>query len=156
MSIFNIFKRKKKSGRRAGKEEKSEKEPEKLEVKKAVVAADKKPVEKPAKKSIKKPVKKQSKSKAVYLDAHRVLSRPIVTEKSLAQQAQGKYSFFVSREANKNTISMAVQSVYGVTPLKVNVIKSKPRELKRWGRKTGMRKGSKKAIVTVPEGKTLS
>lgn len=87
--------------------------------------------------------------------AHTVLIRPAITEKSLRMQADNVYTFYVQPSANKHKVKMAIKEVYGFTPERVRIIKKQPTELKRWGRKYGIRKGSKKALVKLAEGQSI-
>lgn len=51
-----------------------------------------------------------------------ILKRPIITEKTQGLNAKNKYTFEVSRDANKISIASAVEKMYGVTVEKVNTI----------------------------------
>lgn len=85
--------------------------------------------------------------------AARVLVRPMVTEKGTELNASGKYLFAVAMTANKIEVAKAVENLYGVKPVKVNIIKM---EGKRKGQKiSGRRKDWKKAVVSLPKGKTI-
>lgn len=87
-------------------------------------------------------------------DAYKILIRPLVTEKTAAQAGAGKYVFVVAGNANKIEIKKAVKSVYDVLPTDVNIVKNEGKRV-RFGRHFGKRKDWKKAIVTLPKGKTL-
>ena len=87
--------------------------------------------------------------------AHKVLVKPLITEKSAAAESDIKYSFVVARSANKNQIKMAVEEIYGVKPAQVNVANIAGHQA-RFGRTMGRRSDYKKAIVTLPEGKTIN
>ena len=80
-----------------------------------------------------------------------VVIRPLVTEKSTRLMEEGKYSFVVSRDANKIDIKRAVEKLFDVKVEAVNTmrIKGKPR---RVGIHRGYRPSWKKAIVTLKEG----
>ena len=93
---------------------------------------------------------KLSENSAIF----RILVKPLVTEKSAVAESINKYSFVVARSANKNQIKKAVEEIYGVKPAVVNVINMEGRRL-RFGRSAGRRSDFKKAIVTLPEGKTI-
>lgn len=41
---------------------------------------------------------------------HDIIIRPIVTEQSMAQMAENKYTFVVSKQANKTEIKKAVEA----------------------------------------------
>lgn len=87
--------------------------------------------------------------------AYRVLSKPLITEKAGDLGALGKYFFVVENSANKIEISKAVLEVYWVKPVKVNVV-SMPGKKTRSGKIRGKRKDWKKAIVTLPKGKSIN
>lgn len=86
--------------------------------------------------------------------AHRVLLRPIVTEKSTRGGAMFQYTFEVAPTATKAAIRQSVHHLYGVTPVAVNVIRSSGRVV-RFGRIYGQSINRKKAVVTLPAGKTI-
>ena len=44
---------------------------------------------------------------------HDIIIRPIVTEQSMAQMAENKYTFVVSKQANKTEIKKAVEETKG-------------------------------------------
>ena len=52
-----------------------------------------------------------------------IIIRPQKTEKSNAEQAEGKYVFIVAEEATKIDIKKAVESLFGVKVLSVNTIR---------------------------------
>jgi len=87
-------------------------------------------------------------------EAYKHLLRPLVTEKGTYLNAQNKYIFEVSPRVNKVEIKKAVTAVYGVSPLKVNIIKKLGKEV-RYGKVHGRTKRSKKAIVTLKEGDAI-
>ena len=82
---------------------------------------------------------------------YEVIKRPLVTEKSTALQAVGKYAFEVNAEANKRQIKEAVEKAFKVTVNTVNVI-NLPAGTKRVGRRQVTIPGMKKAIVTLKAG----
>jgi large subunit ribosomal protein L23 len=86
--------------------------------------------------------------------AYRVLIRPLVTEKGSHLGVQNKYLFEVDYNTNKIEVAKAIESAYGIKPTKVNIIKLAGKVIRR-GRTEGRRKNWKKAIVTLPEGKTI-
>lgn len=87
--------------------------------------------------------------------AYEILVKPIITERSGDLGVQNKYVFEVAEKANKVEVSKAVKEVYGIRPVKVNIIKMKGKRV-RFGRTFGKRKDWKKAIVTLPQGKTIN
>ncbi len=86
--------------------------------------------------------------------AYRVLVRPLITEKATMLGTNSKYVFEVFKDANKIDIANAVEEVYGIRPISVNVVKMLGKRVRR-GRTTGRRKDWKKAVVTLPKGKTI-
>lgn len=88
-----------------------------------------------------------------------VLLRPVLTEKAnkLSEKSH-RYTFAVSRRANKLEISKAVQSMYNVTVAEVKTMvvpaKSKSRYTKA-GVISGRKPSYKKAVVVLTEGETI-
>lgn len=89
-------------------------------------------------------------------DDHRsVLIAPVVSEKSYGLIAERrKYTFKVRPDAHKTQIRQAVEAIFNVRVLDVNIarVQSKP---KRRGMFQGRRPGWKKAIVTLAEGQSI-
>ncbi|HJV32950.1 MAG TPA: 50S ribosomal protein L23, partial [Patescibacteria group bacterium] len=88
-------------------------------------------------------------------EAHRVLLKPVFSEKSSLLQAQGKYVFIVAKNATKVDVAAAIRDLYGVKPASVRVIVHKGKEV-RFGKFSGKEKDEKKAIVTLAPGQTLT
>lgn len=86
--------------------------------------------------------------------AHRVLIRPIVTEKSTRGGAQSQYTFEVATRATKADVQESVHHLYGVKPVAVNVMSVRGKVV-RFGRTYGRTINRKKAVVTLPAGKTI-
>ncbi|MHB1127413.1 MAG: 50S ribosomal protein L23 [Bacillota bacterium] len=84
-------------------------------------------------------------------NAHDVLIKPVISEKSTSLMEQNKYTFIVDRHANKLEIKKAVEDAFKVTVLKVNTLKVKGK-LRRQGKTEGMTPDRKKAIVTLKTG----
>ena len=79
-----------------------------------------------------------------------VLLTPVITEKSMDDAANRKYTFKVARTANKTEIKNAVEAAFDVTVEKVNTANFDGK-IKRQGRYEGRTPGYKKAIVTLSE-----
>ena len=77
---------------------------------------------------------------------HDIIIRPIVTEHSMAQMAENKYTFVVSKQANKTEIKKAVEAIFGVNVEKVNTL-NYDGKVKRMGRSVGRTASFKKAVV---------
>ncbi len=82
---------------------------------------------------------------------YEILRRPLITEKSTALQAQGKYAFEVAGEANKPQIKQAVEKAFKVEVTAVNVM-IVPGKKRRLGRRQLPAHPWKKAIVTLKPG----
>lgn len=88
------------------------------------------------------------------MDARTILIRPVVSEKSYALIAEGKYTFRVDDRAHKTQIAAAVKEVFGVEVAQVRTsqVRSKP---KRRGLTKGRTRGWKKAIVQLAPGERI-
>ena len=88
-------------------------------------------------------------------DPRTVLIAPVVSEKSYGMIGErGKYTFRVHPDAHKTQIRQAVERVFEVDVIAVNVSKV-PAKPKRRGMTRGTRPGWKKAVVTVAPGQTI-
>ncbi len=87
-----------------------------------------------------------------------ILRRPIITEKSSFQSsALNQYAFEVEKSATKAQIKEAVETLFDVEVVKVNVMVVPPkRSLKGRGRREVTRRPAyKKAIVTLASGDAI-
>ena len=76
-----------------------------------------------------------------------VILKPVITEKSMADMADKKYTFLVHTEANKTMIKEAVEKMFeGTKVASVNTMNSVGKK-KRRGRAVGTTAKTKKAIV---------
>ena len=100
-------------------------------------------------------VEKEVKKKKSTGRAYRVLIKPLITEKAAILNTESKYVFSVATDANKIEIANAVEAVYGIKPIAVNIIKVSGKKV-RYGRTFGKRKNWKKAIVALPKGKSIN
>jgi large subunit ribosomal protein L23 len=88
-----------------------------------------------------------------------VLRRPLVTEKSNYQNSDlHQYVFEVARDATKVLVKDAVETLFDVDVLRVNVINVPAKRTRRArSRQVRVRRsGYKKAIVTLAPGDTIS
>jgi len=87
---------------------------------------------------------------------YQLIVRPIISEKSVDAAEQGKYLFAVSGRANKVSIRQAIESLYGVNVVKVNISKIQPKiRLVGRGRQITKRSEEKKAVVTLKKGQSI-
>jgi large subunit ribosomal protein L23 len=104
-----------------------------------------------------KPGKKKTASKAGKGSelAYKWIVKPIITEKATFLGAENKYIFEVSLKANKIEVAKAIESLYNVNVVKVNIIRQRGKKI-TYGRITGRTKQTKKAIVTIKQGQSIS
>ena len=91
-------------------------------------------------------------------DIHNVLIRPIITEKSnYLADVLNQYVFEVARDASKGMIKDAVESLFDVEVLKINIINVPPKRSVRWRSRRVMvrRSAYKKAIITLAPGDSI-
>jgi large subunit ribosomal protein L23 len=88
------------------------------------------------------------------MDPRSVIIRPVISEKTYALIAAGKYTFRVDDRAHKFEIKDAVEKAFGVEVIKVRTsrVRSKP---KRRGLITGKTRSWKKAVVELAPGDTI-
>ena len=87
-------------------------------------------------------------------NAHTVLIRSLVSEKSTMQESMGQYTFVVAKDANKVAIKNAIQQVYGVMPKRIRVMHYEGKRM-RFGKNKGKRSDWKKAVAYLPKGKSI-
>lgn len=86
---------------------------------------------------------------------HDIIIKPVVTEKSMDDMSENKYTFVVDKRSNKTEIKSAVQQVFDVKVAKVNTM-NMIGKVKRQGATSGRRANWKKAIVTLtPDSKGI-
>lgn len=82
------------------------------------------------------------------MEARDVIIRPVVTESSMADLDDKRYTFDVNVQATKTQVKKAIEEIFDVKVVKVNVMNVKGK-LKRQGRYAGYTKKRRKAIVTL-------
>lgn len=128
----------------------------------------KKKKEKPEIKEIKKketikkdsavPSEKKQPIKKLVVKAYQVIKEPHITEKATDLIEQNKYVFKIFPKANKSEIKKAIKALYGAKVEKVNIIHLAPKKRrigKYQGWRKGLKKGYKKAIVTLKRGEEI-
>lgn len=150
MALFDFLKRKKEAEKASASAKSYGGTKKKPAEKKAGKVSDVKPV-KEAK--VEKPVKPVI-SKTVKTFSYNVVKEPHISEKSTNLSEMSKYVFKVYHNANKPEIKKAVEGIYGVDVLSVNIIKIPSKKI-RLGRTEGFKKGYLKAIVTIKEGQKI-
>jgi large subunit ribosomal protein L23 len=91
------------------------------------------------------------------MNPYKVIIRPIDTEKTRYQASElDQYAFEVDRRANKIEIKRAIEAIYEVDVVAVNVMNVPAKASNRSGRRRIVRRPQwKKAVVTVAEDQRL-
>jgi len=86
-----------------------------------------------------------------------VIRRPLVTEKSNYQSSKlRQYSFEVDKHATRTQVKDAIEILFDVQVVRVNIINTAGKRSRRRNRRLLVRDpGFKKAVVTLAEGSTL-
>ena len=85
---------------------------------------------------------------------HRILLKPVITEKSSHLHVMNQYVFRVATDATKLHVRKAVEEVFGVTPVAVRMV-SRAGKRVQFRRRAGQRVAVKKAIVTLRKGQSI-
>ncbi len=89
--------------------------------------------------------------------ARDVILRPVVSEKSYGLLDHGVYTFVVAPGSNKTEIRLAVEEIFGVQVVKVNTLNRQGKRKRNRKQATfGKRANTKRAIVTLAEGQSIS
>ena len=88
------------------------------------------------------------------MHAHQVILAPVVSEKSYHGSVYGKYTFRVHEDAHKTQIRQAIEQLFDVHVVRVNVLKVQAKP-KRRGQIKGSKPGWKKAVVQLKDGETI-
>jgi len=87
-----------------------------------------------------------------------VLVRPLITEKSSYQSGKlNQYSFVVADKATKTLVKDAIETLFDVNVVRVNIVNA-PTKRGRRARSRRLlvrRPGFKKAIITLADGESL-
>ena len=86
--------------------------------------------------------------------ARQVILEPVVSEKSYALMADGKYTFRVDDRSHKTQIAKAVEEIFDVRVTEVRTMKVRAKP-KRRGLHAGRTRSWKKAVVQVRPGETI-
>ncbi len=94
------------------------------------------------------------------LAAHEIILRPIISEKSMDQSQQGRYTFAVRDDATKIQIKAAVEEIWkkdGVSVVAVRVMTTQAKQKRSRTSRTakGWTTPWRKAIVTLAPGQKI-
>lgn len=118
--------------------------------KKSLKAEEKKTAQK--KEPAQKAEKKADKSKASYVLG--TVKIPHITEKAVNLTDKNFYVFKVGGNSNKIEIKRAVEAMYNVDVEKVTIVNTADKKVGR-GRKAGIQRGFKKALVRIKDGQKI-
>jgi large subunit ribosomal protein L23 len=93
----------------------------------------------------------------VTLAAAQVIVRPVISEKSMDQTGHSKFTFRVHPDANKFQIAAAVEELFKVRVVGVNVLTTHPHAKRRFSRSRvkGLTTPWRKAVVTLAAGQKI-
>ncbi|QZY54625.1 50S ribosomal protein L23 [Crassaminicella profunda] len=84
-----------------------------------------------------------------------IVKKPLISERSMDDMADKKYTFIVDINSNKTEIKKAVEEIFGVEVEKVNTMRVKGK-YKRMGKNIGKRADRKKAVIKLtPNSKEI-
>jgi large subunit ribosomal protein L23 len=114
--------------------------------------------EKKVSKTTKKPVEKKAETKktaeiksTVARNLSNIILEPRITEKAAVKaDLSNSYTFNINPQATKKDVVEAVEMIYKVVPIKVNITKIPKKVVRR--RHTGVKGGGKKAVVFLKKG----
>jgi large subunit ribosomal protein L23 len=93
------------------------------------------------------------------LQSAEIILRPVISEKSLDETQRGKYTFRVHTAANKHQVKDAIEDLFKVDVVTINVSTMKPKEKSRnrrgGGRVQGWTSKWKRAVVTLAAGQKI-
>ena len=88
-------------------------------------------------------------------DLYQVIKRPLITEKSTRQKETfNQVAFEVDRRANRSEVKQAVEKLFKVKVLRVNLLQLEGKK-KRVGRHLGKKPDWKKALVRLAPGEVI-
>ena len=79
-----------------------------------------------------------------------IIIKPVISERSMDDAEQKKYTFKVAADATRTQVKDAVEEIFDVEVKKVNIMNVAGKR-KRMGRYVGMTAATKKAIVTLKD-----
>ncbi|MCI8538731.1 MAG: 50S ribosomal protein L23 [Oscillospiraceae bacterium] len=83
--------------------------------------------------------------------AYDIIKRPIITEQSMSETENRKYTFEVDRNSNKIEIAKAVEEIFGVKVEKVTTLNMDGKKKRLGAQPQGRRPHWKKAVVKLTE-----
>jgi large subunit ribosomal protein L23 len=93
---------------------------------------------------------KTEKKVVATAEIYDMLRRPIISEKAAKLSETNGIAFEVASHATKADVARAVMAIYGVAPVKVNIVIAKGKVKTFRGKSTGAQRSVKKAYVSLP------
>ena len=89
------------------------------------------------------------------MNVYDVIRRPLTTEKTVGMRPQGTYAFEIAPSANKHEVKQAVQKIFDVSVVAVNIL-NLPVKRRRAGRRWIVRQAARrKAFVKLASGQSI-
>lgn len=96
--------------------------------------------------------KSSKNTKVIDKDLSGIILKPRITEKAaITADGENAYTFNVHPKANKKDVALAIEKIYKVVPVKVNMTKIQKKTVYRRGGH-GIKGGGKKAVVFLKKG----
>ena len=92
------------------------------------------------------------------LQSAEIILRPVISEKSMDETQRGKYTFRVHRDANKHQVKAAIEDLFKVDVVTINVATMQAKEKSRYRGRTrveGWTSKWKRAVVTLAAGQKI-
>ena len=90
------------------------------------------------------------------MNSNLTVLKPVFTEKTLLQQENGKYTFWVKKDSTKGQIETSFEAVFGIKPLSINTVIVKGKNKTDWKKRSPIKKSDlKKAVITVDKNKKI-
>lgn len=84
-----------------------------------------------------------------------IIKKPLISEKSFAKSAEGKFSFLADPDADKDLLRHLIEELYKVKVEKINTQNMTGKTKKMRG-KSGKRDDYKKVVVTLKAGQKIA
>ncbi len=89
------------------------------------------------------------------MESTQIILRPLISEKTTSMKQNNQVAFLVHPAANKIEVQRAIESIFGVQVMAVNMVRYRPRVRTKFSRAVGKIRGYKKAYVTLASGASI-
>lgn len=88
--------------------------------------------------------------------ATHIITRPVITERSMKDAELGRFTFVVAKSADKTMIKSAVETLFNVSVIKIMTVTTKGRSVRAGAKRQEISLSPiKKAIVTLKKGQKI-